>query len=103
MMRWLVAFVFTQVIEVPLYLRVTNSFRVAFLASTFTHPVVWFVFPLLPLDYWPMVALAEIFAVVVEAWWLRLNHVPRALFWSLLVNATSATVGLGLRSCFGVP
>ncbi len=102
-MRWLVAFVFTQAIEVPLYLRVTGSFRVSFLASALTHPVVWFVFPLLPLDYWPMVALAETFAVGVEAWWLRFNGVPRALFWSVLVNATSATVGLGLRACFGVP
>lgn len=41
--RWFIAWLITQAIEVPLYLRVT-SWRVAALASTFTHPIVWFVF-----------------------------------------------------------
>jgi hypothetical protein len=100
---WLVAFAFTQAVEVPLYLRAKASWRVAFSASALTHPVVWFVFPLLPLGYWPMVGLAELFAVLVEAAWLRAHGVPRALLWSFLANTTSATTGLVLRQVFGAP
>lgn len=101
--QWLVGFAFTQAVEVPLYLRVTSSWRVAFLASGLTHPVVWFLFPLLPLSYWPMAALAEVFAVVAEALWLRAHGVSRALLWSVVANGASATVGLLLRAAFGVP
>lgn len=103
---WLVAFAFTQAFEVPLYLRATGSWRVAFLASALTHPAVWFLFPRLMdwgLGYWPMVAAAEAFAVTAEAAWLHWNRVPRALFWSLLANGVSAVGGLLLRDTFGVP
>lgn len=106
-MNWLIAFFFTQAIEVPLYLRLTGSWRVSFLASTLTHPVVWFVFPVLwPTawgGYWGMVAGAEAFAVGVEAWWLAYNGTRRALLASFVVNAASAGVGLLLREVFGVP
>jgi hypothetical protein len=101
--QWLVGFVFTQAVEMPLYVSATASWRVAFFASALTHPVVWFLFPLLPLAYWPMVALAELFAVLAEAWWLRAHGVSRALLWSLAANGASATVGLLSRAAFGVP
>lgn len=104
---WLVAFVFTQAIEVPLYLRITDGrWSTSVLASTFTHPIVWFVFPALcPLSwgYWGMVAAAEAFAVAGEAAWLRLNGVGMSLKWALLVNAASAVAGLLLRALFDVP
>lgn len=104
---WLVAYVFTQAIEVPLYLRVTHgSWRVSVLASSLTHPVVWFVFPALcPLSwgYWGMVAAAEAFAVLGETLWLRLNGVGAALKWAFVVNAASAVGGLLLRATFDVP
>jgi hypothetical protein len=97
---WLVAFFFTQLFEIPIYYRVTRSFRVAFLASALTHPIVWFVFPELMelgVPYAAMVALAELFAVIAEAYWLKVNGVPRALLWSFLANAFSATCGFVLR------
>lgn len=100
MIAWLSAFLLTQALEVPIYLRVSRL-RVAFAASAFTHPVVWFVFPLLPLGYVPMVACAEVFAVVVEALWLRWHGVHRALLWSFLANAFSASMGLALRAMTG--
>lgn len=106
MTRWLVAFVLTQAFEVPLYLRAGASWRTALLASTLTHPVVWFVFPLLGrwgLGYWGMVVAAELFAVSLEALWLSFNGVRRALGWSLLANATSLGGGLLLRAMFGWP
>jgi hypothetical protein len=108
--RWFFAFLFTQAVEVPLYLRVTASWRVAFLASLFTHPIVWFVFPrvwpwavLGDDSYWGMIIAAEVFAVLAEAAWLHRNHVHRALLWSLVVNGTSTCVGLAFRACFGAP
>jgi hypothetical protein len=50
-----------------------------------------------------MVGFAELFAVVTEALWLASNGVHRALLWSFLANATSATCGVLLRATFGVP
>lgn len=104
--RWALAFGFTQACEVPLYLRATRSLRVSFLASAFTHPVVWFAFPLvqrLGAPWWLMVALAECFAVAVEGLWLRRHGVRRAFAWSLAANAASAALGLLSRAAFGLP
>jgi hypothetical protein len=104
---WLTAFAFTQAFEVPLYLRASDgSWRTAFLASALTHPVVWFLFPLLMdhgVAYWPMVGAAEAFAVLAEAAWLQANGVHRALLWSLLANGVSCAGGFLLRAVFGVP
>ncbi len=104
MQAWLTAFAFTQLIEVPIYLRATGGhFRVAFLASALTHPVVWFVFPkLLPDHYVAMVTAAELFAWWGEAVWLRHHGVERALLWSLLANTASLCIGLLVRAAFGV-
>ena len=103
---WFIAFIFTQCMEVPIYLRVTQSWRTSFLASTFTHPIVWFVIPAL----WPengsylgLVIACELFAVLAEAIWFRLNGIRRALLLSFLGNGASAVGGLLLRHIFGVP
>ena len=105
---WLVAFFFTQLFELPIYWKATGSLRVAFFASAITHPIVWFVFPLLMeqgLGYAPMVVLAEAFAVFVEALWLRWNGLPpaRAFLWSLGANGLSVTCGFLMRSWLGFP
>ncbi len=101
--RWAVAFLITQAIEVPLYLRVT-TFRVAVLASTFTHPIVWFVFPMVwPRGYTSMVVAAEVFAWGIEALWLKSLGVHRAMLWSFIANGASFCVGLGLRRLFHYP
>ncbi|MBL8913712.1 MAG: hypothetical protein JNM17_23625 [Archangium sp.] len=101
---WLVAFALTQALEMPIYWRISRSWRVAFFASAITHPIVWFVFPSLAawIPWSAVVLLAEGFAVVVEAWWLKSNGVERALFWSLVTNAFSATCGLLLRELTGL-
>src|SRR5262249_7561235 len=77
---WLSAFAFTQAVEVPIYIfglgidgaedaTVARRAAIGFGASALTHPIVWFVIPgLLPwASYWSMVAVAETFAVLVEA------------------------------------
>jgi hypothetical protein len=105
---WAEAFAFTQLCELPVW---TLAFKragdaeswleaavLAFAASAITHPVVWFVFPLLPVPYWWMVAAAETFAVGVEAIYAWRFRVKRALLWSFAANALSAGLGLWLRT-----
>jgi hypothetical protein len=127
--RWLVAFVWTQAVEVPLYAHALRARRrglryaAAFGASALTHPVVWFVAPRAwealylwlvaavpgfrirsPLGrYACLLALAETFAVVVEAGWLRAFGARPALAWALLANAASLGLGLAARALWGWP
>ena len=105
---WLVAFFFTQLFEMPIYWKATGSLRVAFFASAITHPIVWFVFPPLMdhgVEYEPMVVLAECFAVIVEALWLRGNGLTagHAFLWSLGANGFSVCCGFLMRSWLGFP
>ena len=120
---WISAFAFTQAVEVPLYVAVVRrsvrggatarpvglaaQIALAFGASVVTHPIVWFLIPRIPVgSYEEMVARCEIFAVVVEAFYfyaLEVLSLRRALFWSLVINATSASLGLLSRWAFGWP
>lgn len=79
---------------------------IAFGASLLTHPMVWFVIP--PVigfeHYWTLlVPAAELFAVLVEALYLYLIGVPRALLWSLAANMMSFGLGLLSRDLLGWP
>ncbi len=102
-LHWTVAFAITQLVEVPIYLRAQRRFGVAFGASAITHPLVWFVVPAFwhGGSYVGMVLVAEVFAVVTEALWLRRFGVRHALAWSLVANAASVAVGLSLRALTG--
>jgi len=112
---WVRAFVFTQLVEMPLYVAVMSTRRfgvarplgwrifVAFLCSLITHPFVWFVFPRIVdsyEDYVLMVIEAETFAVVVEALVLRRFGVRYAGVVSFLVNMTSMSLGFLIRALF---
>lgn len=115
---WVHAFVFTQVVEVPLYVvalslpRLTvelppwKRVAVAFLCSLLTHPVVWFVFPRLIDSYYhylQMVVAAETFAVVGET--LILAGFGMRWRWALPVsfatNMASMSLGFLFRYLFG--
>jgi hypothetical protein len=115
-LRWLVAFVFTQAIEVPIYMRAlgirpdqgggrARALAIAFGASLITHPIVWFVIPRLWLgrSYEAMVVASEIFAVGAEAIYLQRFGVHRAFAWSLTANAASAGLALLSRHFVGWP
>jgi predicted PurR-regulated permease PerM len=116
-MAWLSAYLFTQVVECPIYLfaqrdssrRWRAQMAIAFAASGITHPIVWFVIPPLWMNadqfggYWTMVAIAEVFAVVAEGAFLWALGLRRALLWALLANVASAGLGLLSRSLFGWP
>ncbi len=114
---WFGAFLFTQVVECPIYVwALRNDSRhwgaklvLAFGASASTHPIVWFVIPSLWMSagqvggYWTMVAIAELFAVLAEATYFWAVGLRRAWRWALVANVASAGLGFLCRSAFGWP
>lgn len=111
---WLSAFLFTQLIEAPLYYGAltrcgappsrARRWALALVASALTHPWVYFAFP----RWWPGDALsglvaAEAFAVIGEALWLSWVGLPRSVSWAALANALSAGLGLASRAAWGWP
>jgi hypothetical protein len=112
---WLAAFIFTELVEVPIYwLGVPCSLLVAFGASAITHPIVWFGFftPLWRATYLTKAICAELFAWLAESIYLRFAArgpkgaritLPRALGWSLIANTSSLGLGILSRHLFGVP
>lgn len=143
---FVVAFVLTQLVEVPIYVAALRRARgasresasahttasapedggaagppssmgargaIAFGASLVTHPIVWFVMPGVAVRLYTVCAslllggralgmmgrtllygaLAEGFAVLAEALYLRAFGVRRALAWSVGANAASVVVG----------
>lgn len=107
MNAWFIAFLFTQLVEVPIYVRTLNcSIPVAFGASAITHPLVWFGFfnPWIEADYASRVIAAELFAWLVEAaYFAFLFHKRHALRWALVANGASVSAGLLSRALFGIP
>jgi len=108
--EWLLAFLFTQVVEVPIYSVALKRFpwgprlAAAFGASLLTHPVVWaLVGRYGGQGYWPIVAGSEALAVLIEAAYLRAFAARAAVLWSLLANASSLVLGILCRFMFGFP
>ena len=109
---WLRSFAFTQLVEVPIYLRGIPGPRlragaIAFGASALTHPLVWYVFPRLPFgSFFRMAVAAELFAWVTEAaylWCWRVRGPLRALGLSFAANGASLALSLLSRRVFGIP
>ncbi len=97
-LRWFAAFVLTQAIEIPVYQRTLHpGFWASFGASAITHPIVWL---FLSSHVWNapwsvQVTAVELFAWCVEAAYFRFGlGSPRSLFWTLVANGLSFTVGL---------
>lgn len=112
--KWLWAYLFTQAVEVPVYILGPRArWDEAFMASALTHPVVWFGIPrlytmatgaeLIGAHYWIMVLIAETFAVVAEGFYMRHLGKKQPFLWSLAANAASVALGLTSRQLFGVP
>ena len=112
--RWLIAFAFTQTVEAPIYVLATGNTRpmrerwaIALAASAITHPLVWYVIPELCIELhpwltgWWTVLVSELFAVLAEALWLGAFRVQHAFFYALLANVTSFTLGLFLYTYLG--
>lgn len=104
---WARAFVFTQLVEVPIY-RTTAKvpLALAFAASAVTHPIVWFVFfsQRFTLGYDMRLVAAETFAVLAEATMMA-TRLPwsRAFAVALLANGSSVVLGEVCRFLWGFP
>ena len=109
-LAWLQSFLFTQVVEVPVYMQALPGGRwraglIAFGASSLTHPVVWFVFPvMLRRDWLRVTVFSELFSFGVEAVYMCIWLKPwKAGAVSLVANGASLGLGLLSRHLFGVP
>jgi hypothetical protein len=122
-MPWFWAFLFTQIVEVPIYMRGMRArFHEALGASSLTHPIVWFVIPELwdrfylnvlqrhtsiwltsSTRYVIMVVVAEVFAVVAEAFYFRFIGLEKPWRWSLIANMASFGLGSLSRAYLGFP
>ena len=130
---WAAIFVFTQAVEIPLYVLVlrrnlepkpsiVRAAAIGFGASAITHPVVTFVIPRLTDALFAWMAQREMslvwsgafrwvvfavccegFAVGAEAIYLRAFKLERALLWSLAINFASAALGLCCSLSLGWP
>lgn len=107
---WFASFLFTQAVEMPIYMRALPVARwrggfIAFGASAITHPLVWFVFPMLLHGSWISVtAVSELATWCAEGVYLCLWLGPlRAFAVSGIANALSLGLGLFSRELFGVP
>jgi hypothetical protein len=103
---WLVAFVFTQMVEIPIYvtgLRV--SLLAAFGASAITHPLLWFVIhPHLQLPYvWQLVVGESVVYLIETAYFAVLFRRRRAWLWAALANGASLATGMLSRWLIGIP
>lgn len=117
MVPWFWAFLFTELVECPIYFVAQRAAKrsaglkllVAFGASLITHPIVWFVIPVLWRDtgriggYWGMAVMAEAFAIAIEGAYLARLGLSRPWVWALGANLTSVTLGLLSRHWFGWP
>lgn len=104
--EWARAYLATQVIEVPIvvgWLRgrvpVADAVPLAILASTLTHPALWYVWPDFE-PYWLRLGSGEAIVWTLEALlyaiWLRRRGQPASVgvFVACLANASSMLVGL---------
>jgi hypothetical protein len=105
---WIFAFALTELIEMPIHARALGvrprRWLLAFTASAITHPIIYLALPLVMTSGTVAYLLvAESFAVLVEAWWLRRCAPERlgtvdALLWSLVANASSVAVSSSLNA-----
>lgn len=122
-MPWFWAFLFTQVVEVPIYMRGMRArFHEALGASSLTHPIVWFVIPglcdwlyvailerhaaiwLAPSTrYGLMVVIAETFAIAIEALYFRSMRLSNPWRWSIIANMASFGLGSLSRMYWSFP
>jgi hypothetical protein len=112
---WFFVFALTLAVETPIAWLLLRRLEPVqwrlllkiFFANLATHPLVWYAFPQLPLGRRWTLAMAELFAVVAEAFFY-LAVIPKLRLWralgiSLLLNLASFGAGLALQLLVGWP
>jgi hypothetical protein len=106
---WMVAFAFTQLVEIPIYVTALQvSVVAAFGASALTHPLLCFVYlphaHVLGVAYpWQLVLGEAVVYLVETAYFLVLFRKRRAWLWSAVANIASFATGMLSRRLFGMP
>jgi hypothetical protein len=98
-------------VEVPIYAlalrgrRLLARLALAFVPSTVTHPLVWVSVSFADRHgaYTTALVVAEVGAVLVEAWLIGRFGVQRAMLWSVLANGASHGLGALSRALFDWP
>lgn len=104
MMPWLQAFFLTHLLEISSGLLLLRQFSVwkragcIAVASTITHPILWFVFfryaQAYDWSYNTFLLVGEGYVWIVEGLWYQLCRFRRPFATSLLLNVISFTIGL---------
>jgi hypothetical protein len=111
---WIKAFVFTLIVEIPIFVfvaRLGSSSRktapvwrsaLAGAAGTcVTHPLLWFVWPLIVRDYTAYIVSGELLVAAIESFTFYLLARPitftRAVAASFIANGVSYGLGFMLR------
>ena len=105
---WLSAFLLTQIVECPIYVRAMGQrparWAIAFGASAISHPLIFLGLPLVWQGSWiGYVICAEGIAVLLETLWLQWFKIKRPLYWALMANGCSLAIGLLSRWLIGWP
>lgn len=107
--HWLLAFGLTLAIELAVVVPMLREaepdlgrrLAFGFYANLATHPAVWFIIPKFGLALVPSVAIAEVWALVLEGFFYSLVlpklGLQRAMMISIVANAASFTIGMALR------
>lgn len=108
-MSWSQAFLLTQLIEISVGLLIWRGIPrymvvlYVFLASSFTHPIVWFVIPKFAEKYaWSYLVFllfAEAYAYLVEFGWYRYLDAKKPFLLSCVLNTCSFLAGLLIYYC----
>ena len=111
---WIKAFVFTLVVEIPLFVTVARFGRtadktipiwrliIAGAAGTFfTHPLLWFMWPLVVANYTAYIVSGELIVATVESFTFfaiaRPIKLSRAIAASFVANGVSFGLGVVIR------
>ena len=108
---WLNAFIFTQIIEIPIYAMafpkrpLWQKCLIGFGATAITHPILWTAFPWETMDRNTLMIVGESFVVITEACYLMLfrQKPVDAFLWAFSANAMSAGLGELSRYFFNWP
>jgi uncharacterized membrane protein YagU involved in acid resistance len=106
LLTWLKAYVFTLVVEIPIFVLIARRMEkiglgraaLAGAAGTlFTHPALWFVWPLLFQDYTTYIITGELVVATIESFTFyalaRPSSIKTAFAASFVANAVSYGLG----------
>ncbi len=105
-MIWLLCFLATQLIEMPIYVKMIDvsmgrRLLFAFGASAITHPILWFLMPWGALPYFYLLILGEAAVFIIEGFYFQALGMKKPFYMSTVANSVSLSLGV-LITYFGL-